>query len=60
MGEILSQFVAQLQSPTLAFLLGGFLLAALGSKLAIPSAVYQFVVFVLLMKIGLKGGIEIR
>jgi uncharacterized protein len=49
-----------LQSPTLAFLLGGFLPAALGSKLAIPSAVYQFVVFVLLMKIGLKGGIEIR
>ncbi len=49
-----------MQSPTLAFLLGGFLPAALGSKLAIPSAVYQFVVFVLLMKIGLKGGIEIR
>jgi hypothetical protein len=58
--EVLSQFVAQLQSPTLAFLLGGALLAALGSKLAIPSAVYQFVVFVLLMKIGLRGGIEIR
>ncbi|NET72566.1 MAG: sodium-dependent bicarbonate transport family permease, partial [Sphaerospermopsis sp. SIO1G2] len=34
--------------------------AALGSKLKIPNAVYQFIVFVLLMKIGLKGGIEIR
>ena len=58
--ETVSQFVVQLQSPTLAFLLGGVLLAALGSKLAIPSAVYQFVVFILLMKIGLKAGIEIR
>lgn len=58
--DVLDQFLTQLQSPTLAFLLGGVLLAALGSKLAIPSAVYQFVVFVLLMKIGLKGGIEIR
>lgn len=58
--DFLAQFVAQLQSPTLAFLIGGALLAALGSKLTIPSAVYQFVVFVLLMKIGMKGGIEIR
>lgn len=58
--DFLSQFVAQLQSPTLAFLMGGALLAASGSKLTIPSAVYQFVVFVLLMKIGLKAGIEIR
>ncbi|MEM7682889.1 MAG: sodium-dependent bicarbonate transport family permease [Planctomycetota bacterium] len=58
--DFLSQFVAQLQSPTLSFLIGGALLAALGSKLAIPSAIYQFIVFVLLMKIGMKGGIEIR
>lgn len=58
--DFLSQFVAQLQSPTLAFLIGGALLAALGSKLTIPNAVYQFVVFVLLLKIGMKGGIEIR
>lgn len=58
--DFLSQFVSQLQSPTLAFLIGGALLAALGSKLTIPNAIYQFVVFVLLMKIGMKGGIEIR
>ncbi len=58
--DFLSQFVAQLQSPALAFLMGGVLLAALGSKLAIPNSIYQFVVFVLLMKIGLKAGIEIR
>lgn len=36
------------------------LLAALGSKLTIPDAIYKFIVFMLLMKIGIKGGIEIR
>ncbi len=58
--DFLAQFVEQLQSPTLSFLIGGALLAALGSKLTIPNPIYQFVVFVLLMKIGMKGGIEIR
>lgn len=58
--EFLSRFVAQLQSPTLSFLIGGALVAAWGSKLNIPNSVYQFVVFLLLMKIGMKGGIEIR
>jgi hypothetical protein len=50
----------QLQTPTIGFLVGGMLLAAFGSKLTIPSAIYQFIVFMLLMKIGLKGGMEIR
>lgn len=50
----------QFQTPTLAFLIGGMLIAAVGSNLKIPNAVYQFIVFFLLMKIGLKGGIEIR
>lgn len=54
------RFVGQFQSPTLAFLMGGMLIAALGSRLSIPNAVYQFIVFMLLMKIGLEGGIEIR
>lgn len=54
------RFIVQFQSPTLGFLIGGMLVAALGSKLKIPSAIYQFIVFMLLMKIGLKGGIEIR
>ena len=54
------RFITQLQSPTLGFLVGGMVVAALGSKLKIPDAVYQFIVFFLLMKIGLKGGIEIR
>ncbi len=35
-------------------------LAASGSKLQIPDAVYKFCVFVLLMRIGMQGGMEIR
>ena len=58
--DFLTRLVAQFQSPTLGFLLGGMLIAALGSNLKIPNAIYQFIVFMLLMKIGLKGGIEIR
>jgi len=54
------RFIVQFQSPTLGFLIGGMLVAALGSKLKIPNAIYQFIVFMLLMKIGLNGGIEIR
>lgn len=55
-----SSFISQLQSPTLAFLIGGMVLAASGSKLSIPDAVYRFIIFVLLMSIGLHGGMEIR
>mgnify|MGYP000212251978 CR=1 FL=1 len=40
--------------------MGGMLIAALGSRLTIPEQVYKFIVFILLMKIGLKGGMEIR
>lgn len=58
--DFASRFGSQLQSPALAFLIGGILIAASGSKLRIPGQVYQFVVFMLLMKIGLKAGIEIR
>lgn len=58
--DFLARLATQLQSPTLGFLMGGMLIAALGSNLKIPSAIYQFIVFMLLMKIGLKGGIEIR
>lgn len=36
------------------------LLAAMGSKLEIPDAIYKFCVFMLLMRIGLEGGMEIR
>lgn len=58
--DFLLRLTTQFQSPTLGFLIGGMLIAALGSNLKIPNAVYQFIVFFLLMKIGLKGGIEIR
>ncbi|MGK7913376.1 MAG: sodium-dependent bicarbonate transport family permease, partial [Synechococcus sp.] len=38
----------------------GGVLAAVGSRLAIPDAVYKFIVFMLLIKVGLSGGIAIR
>ena len=56
----LMDFVKQLQSPTLSFLIGGMIIAALGSQLVIPEAICQIIVFMLLIKIGLTGGIAIR
>jgi hypothetical protein len=58
--EFLSLFLEQIQSPTLGFLIGGIVVAALGSQLAIPDSIYKFISFFLLMKIGLTGGIAIR
>lgn len=58
--DLTIRFLTQFQSPALAFLIGGMLIAALGSKLQIPNAIYQFCVFMLLMKIGMKGGMEIK
>jgi hypothetical protein len=60
LSDFLTKFGAQLQSPTLGFLLGGIVIAALGSQLAIPDAIYKFIVFMLLIKVGLSGGIAIR
>lgn len=60
LSDFLMRLLTQFQSPTLGFLIGGMLLAALGSKLSIPDAIYKFIVFMLLIKIGIKGGIEIR
>jgi hypothetical protein len=56
----LMDFIKQLQSPTLGFLIGGMVIAALGSELVIPEAICQIIVFMLLTKIGLTGGIAIR
>ncbi len=53
-------FVKQLQSPTLGFLIGGMVIAALGSQLVIPESICTIIVFMLLTKIGLTGGIAIR
>lgn len=58
--EFISRFLTQFQSPTLAFLLGGILIAAMGSRLSIPDAIYKFIVFMLLMRVGLEGGMSIR
>ncbi len=60
LSEFLTLFVGKLQSPTLGFLLGGMLIAALGSRLTVPDAVYKFIVFMLLIKVGLSGGVAIR
>lgn len=56
----LSDLLLQFQKPALAFLIGGMLLAAFQSKLKVPDAIYQFIVFMLLMRIGLEAGMEIR
>ncbi|MFP4125237.1 MAG: sodium-dependent bicarbonate transport family permease [Alphaproteobacteria bacterium] len=58
--DFVTRIVVQFQSATLGFLLGGMVIAALGTRLQIPNAIYEFIVFMLLMTIGLKGGMEIR
>jgi len=58
--DFFTRFVGQFQTPALAFLVGGMALAATGSRLQIPDAIYKFCVFMLLMRIGLEGGMEIR
>jgi uncharacterized protein len=60
LSDFIPLFLEQLQSPTLGFLIGGIVVAALGSELAIPDSIYKFISFFLLMKIGLTGGIAIR
>lgn len=58
--DILATIIAQVQKPTLAFLIGGMMLAAMGSKLEVPEPVYKFIVLVLLLKVGLGAGISVR
>jgi hypothetical protein len=53
-------FLGKLQSPTLGFLIGGMVVAAVNSRLQIPDPIYKFIVFMLLIKVGLSGGIAIR
>lgn len=50
----------QMQKPTLAFLIGGMVLAALGSRLEVPDPVYKFIVILLLLKVGMGAGISVR
>ncbi|CTQ48367.1 sodium-dependent bicarbonate transport family permease [Jannaschia donghaensis] len=58
--DILTTMVAQAQKPTLAFLIGGMVLAAMGSKLEVPAPVYKFIVLLLLLKVGMSAGISVR
>ncbi|MBF9058900.1 sodium-dependent bicarbonate transport family permease [Rhodobacterales bacterium HKCCSP123] len=58
--EIAATLVAQVQKPTLAFLIGGMVIAAMGSKLEVPEPVYRFIVLVLLLKVGMSAGISVR
>jgi hypothetical protein len=60
LSEFFTLFLSKLQSPTLGFLIGGMVIAAFNSRLQIPDAIYKFIVFMLLMRVGLKGGIAIR
>ncbi|MEM6621987.1 MAG: sodium-dependent bicarbonate transport family permease [Pseudomonadota bacterium] len=60
LGQIRSTVVEQFQKPTLAFLLGGMLFAALGSHFEVPSPVYKFIVFLLHLKVGLGAGTSVR
>ncbi|MGF1492445.1 MAG: sodium-dependent bicarbonate transport family permease [Microcoleaceae cyanobacterium] len=60
LSNFLTLFLSKLQSPTLGFLIGGMVVAALNSRLQIPDAIYKFIVFMLLIKVGLSGGIAIR
>ncbi len=57
---IASTVLDQLQKPTLAFLIAGMMLAALGSKFEVPEPVYKFIVILLLLKVGLGAGISVR
>jgi len=60
LSQFFTLFLAKLQSPTLGFLIGGMVVAAVNSRLQIPDAIYKFIVFMLLIKVGLSGGIAIR
>jgi uncharacterized protein len=58
--EIVTVIVSTLQKPPLAFLIGGMVLAALGSRLEVPDPVYKLIVLLLLIKVGLGAGIAMR
>ncbi|MGD1806517.1 sodium-dependent bicarbonate transport family permease [Dapis sp. BLCC M126] len=60
LSDFFTLLLGKLQSPTLGFLIGGMVVAAVNSRLQIPDAIYKFIVFMLLIKVGLSGGIAIR
>jgi hypothetical protein len=58
--DVFGIIITQLQKPTLAFLIGGMVIAALGSRLEVPEPVYKLIVLLLLLKVGLGAGIAVR
>lgn len=58
--EVLGTILTQFQKPTLAFLIGGMMIAAIGSKLEVPEPVFKFIVLLLLLKVGIGAGISVR
>ncbi|MEX0430293.1 sodium-dependent bicarbonate transport family permease [Spiribacter insolitus] len=60
LSELTGTLLAQMQKPTLAFLIGGMLLAAMSSRLELPEPVYKLVVMLLLLKVGMSAGISVR
>lgn len=60
LADVLTTMLSQLQKPTLAFLIGGMAIAAMGSKLEVPEPVYKFIVMLLLLKVGIGAGISVR
>ena len=58
--ELAGTLLAQIQKPTLAFLIGGMLLAAMSSRLELPEPVYKLIVMLLLLKVGMSAGISVR
>ncbi len=60
LGNIASTLIGVLQKPTLAFLIGGMVLAAMSSRLELPDPVYKLIVMLLLLKVGMSAGISVR
>ncbi|MEM9967882.1 MAG: sodium-dependent bicarbonate transport family permease [Pseudomonadota bacterium] len=58
--DVISTLITQFQQPTLAFLIAGMMLAAMGSKFEIPEPVYKFIVILLLLKVGMGAGTSVR
>jgi hypothetical protein len=58
--DIATTILTQMQKPTLAFLIGGMVLAALRSGLEVPEQIYKFIVLMLLLKVGIGAGISVR
>lgn len=57
---VITTVLLQLQKPTLAFLIGGMILAAIGSRFQVAESVYHFIVAVLLLKVGIGAGMAIK